>query len=403
MKLSDIDALQSPQARALLDAHHMDDPHEFALRHARRRHLPIAAIAEQIACRTKAAAKLPALSKSDFLYSPVALEQCSREATAHFKAGFMAGGSVVDITGGLGIDTLAFARSFERVVYCEKDEVLAKLFAANVQSMRVDNIDIRHADGVTYLRNVADDAFDWIFGDPSRRNGTARKVGLTACEPDVTQMEVLMLAKARRVCIKASPALDIVMAQRQLAHLQRCLVVSVNGKCKEVLLLSGRAQPNGSRVAVESVLLNETGQVRYRIDGAYEPSARCRDITMRRKYLYEPDAAIIKAHLSSKVCAAYGLSFINATTDYATGDKLLQDFPGRTFEIVASLPWRKKAVRAYLHAHHIEKANISRRDFPHAPEEVRKMLPAKEGGDEFLFFTRDSNRDPIMIHARKPH
>ena len=102
--------------------HQTDDPAAFAMQFHDRKDLPVRAMAEQIGCRQKAVKKLPTLSQHNLLYTPLALEQSSGERTAAYKASFMSGKRMIDLSGGLGVDTMFLARVFGQVVYCERDQ-----------------------------------------------------------------------------------------------------------------------------------------------------------------------------------------------------------------------------------------------------------------------------------------
>ncbi|WP_232203906.1 class I SAM-dependent methyltransferase [Chlorobaculum parvum] len=154
MTLDELHSLLDPQVLALIDAHAGDDPADFAMRFHGRSDLPVRAMAEQIACRKKAAVKLPSLSRFPLLYTKLALEQASGERAAEWKASLMQGRRAIDLTGGLGIDTLFLARRFEHVVSCERNEALARLAEANRRVMGVTNVETRIGDSASCLQGT---------------------------------------------------------------------------------------------------------------------------------------------------------------------------------------------------------------------------------------------------------
>jgi len=398
MTLDELNSLLDPQVLALIDAHADDDPADFAMRFHGRRDLPVRAMAEQIACRKKAAAKLPSLSRFPLLYTRLALEQASGERAAELKASLMQGRRTIDLTGGLGIDTLFLARRFEHVVSCERDEALARLAEANRRVMGIANVETRIGDSAELLAGYADDSFDWVLVDPARREHGGRSAGLTASSPDVVRLHDLMLRKARQVCIKASPALEISGLDAQLPTLSEIIAVSVDGECKEVLLLLDREHEAGWTPEVRAVCL---GSETFKIASGDEPPD-CRVAETPGAWFYEPDAAIIKARLTGELARQMGLEFVNWTVDYLTSDSLVERFPGRSFRIEECRPFRPKSFRKELAELGITKAAIQRRDFPLSVEELRKRYKIGESSERYLFFTKDASGKLIWLSCRKP-
>ncbi|MBN1928068.1 MAG: class I SAM-dependent methyltransferase [Chlorobiaceae bacterium] len=398
MTLDELHSLCDPQVLALIDAHAGDDPAAFAMRFHGRSDLPVRAMAEQIACRKKAAVKLPSLSRFPLLYTRLALEQASGERAAERKASLMSGRRAIDLTGGLGIDTLFLARRFERVVSCERDEALARLAEANRRTLGVANVETRIGDSEEILAGFADDSFDWVMVDPARREHGGRSAGLVASSPDVVRLHDLMLRKAARVCIKASPALEISGLEAQLPALSEVIAISVDGECKEVLLLLDRRHEAGRKPKVRAVCL---GREDFEIaSSGDEPPAR--DVAdTPGAWLYEPDAAIIKARLTGELARQLHLEFLNRTVDYLTSDRLVEPFPGRSFRIEASRPFRPKSFRKDMSELGIANAAVQRRDFPLSVEELRKRYKIGESSERFLFFTKDSSGGLFWLSCRK--
>ncbi|NTW55079.1 MAG: methyltransferase domain-containing protein [Chlorobaculum sp.] len=398
MTLDELQSLCDPGVLALIDAHAGDDPAAFALRFHGRSDLPVRAMAEQIACRKKAAVKLPSLSRFPLLYTRLGLEQASGERAAEWKSSLMTGRRAIDLTGGLGIDTLFLARRFERVVSCERSEALARLAETNRRTLGVTNVETRIGDSEETLAGYEDDSFDWILVDPARREHGGRSAGLAASSPDVARLHDLMLRKAARVCIKASPALEISGLEAQLPALSEVIAVSVDGECKEVLLLLDRQHEVGRKPIVRAVCL---GREDFEIaSSGDEPPAR-EVAETPGAWFYEPDAAIIKARLTGELARQLLLEFLNRTVDYLTSDRLVEPFPGRSFRIEACRPFRPKSFRKDLSELGIANAAVQRRDFPLSVEELRKRYKIGESSERFLFFTKDGSGGLFWLSCRK--
>jgi hypothetical protein len=399
MTSDELHALLAPGVLALIDAHAHDDPLAFAMHFHGRKDLPVRAMAEQIACRQKAVKKLPSLSHYPLLYTRLGLEQASGERAAEWKAGLMSGNRIIDLTGGLGIDTIYFSRRFAEVVYCERDTVLAELAEHNRRTIGIANVQTLVGDSARILEGVPDDSFDWVFVDPARREQGGRSVGLEATSPDVVELHDLMLKKATRVCIKASPALEISGLEEKLPNLSSIVVVSVEGECKEILLMLDREHVAGKCPSVRAICLDagvfEIGSKKS------EPAERV-VASAAGGWLYEPDAAIIKARLTGELARNLNLEYLNNSVDYLTSDRLVEPFPGRSFRVEECLPFKPKSFRSELSARGIAKAAIQRRDFPLSVEELRKKYRLGESSEEYLFFTKDASGDLLCLWCRKP-
>ena len=397
MTIAELQNLLQPEIQALLALHHSDDPAAFAMQFHGRKELPIRAMAEQLACRQKAVKKLPTLSKQNLIYTPLALEQASGERTAVYKASFISGKRVIDLSGGLGVDTMFFARVFQEVVYCERDPLLCAVVEHNLKVSGISNVQVKNADSISLLAAYPDDFFDWIFVDPARREEGRRSIALEAASPDVVASHDLLLRYAQRVCIKASPALEISGLKKLLPALHTISVASVDRDCKEILLLLERAYPADGPVQVKAVCLNADSEEITEVVGG-EETQRVVAASVK-EYLYEPDPAIIKARLSAVLARDFSLEFVNKSVDYLTADRKIDAFPGRTFRVVECISYKPKSFRAFLERHAITGASIQRRDFPLSTEELRKKYRLLESERAFLFFTRGSAGHPLCIYA----
>ncbi len=364
-----------------------------------RKDLPVRAIAEQIAARRKALKKLPTLSRLSLLYTPLALEQASGERTARYKATLMGGRRLLDMTGGLGIDTIFFAGVFQEVVYCERDSLLSAIALHNFRRAGGAHIEVKNAESVELLASYPDDYFDWLYLDPARREHGRRSVGLEAASPDAVAAHDLLLRKAQRVCIKASPAIETSTLKTLLPALASIKVVSVEGECREILLLLDRNAAERP-VSLSAVSLCSVSEEVVEI--IREGAAQRVVATSLKGYFYEPDPAVIKARLAPELARRYGMEFVNQTIDYLLSDTRIEPFPGRSFRLVESVLYKPKTFRTFLQRHNISGASIQRRDFPLSTDALRKQYRLAESDRNFLFFSRDSQGRPACFYCVKP-
>lgn len=239
----------SPETILFIREHRNDDIRSLALQAKKYPQVDMTSAIVQIAGWQATTSKIPSWHATEGLLYPrhLSLEQCSSEVSALYKASLVHGESLVDLTGGFGIDCAFLATQFKTVTYVERQEELCELAKHNFPLLGLKHIRVQNGDGVEYLQQMP--AVECIFLDPARRNEHgAKTVAISDCEPDVTILEKLLLEKGRQVMIKLSPMLDLSLAIRDMQHVSEIHIVSVNNECKELLLLlrSGINSPEGS-------------------------------------------------------------------------------------------------------------------------------------------------------------
>ncbi|ACF14537.1 conserved hypothetical protein [Chloroherpeton thalassium ATCC 35110] len=394
-------ALLKTEAQAFLQQHLAEDPSSVALKYHGEKSLPIRAIAEQIRCIKKAKKKLPNFVREDMIFTEQSLEQCSSEQTALYKSRLMQGRRLIDLTGGLGVDTIFLAKSFESVTYVEQDAILAKLFRHNLEKIDAKNIAIVNEESLAHLQTYPNKFFDWLYIDPSRRKDGRRLYSLEDCSPNVLLHQNLLMAKAAQVCIKVSPLMDLTAIQKTVSNLKEIHVVSVDDECKEILIVLSDLQL-GAAPVVKAVSLSRKQSVpSFELSAAASDAFEKKIVDELRPYFYVPDVALTKANLTPKLAAARGLYFINPAIDYLTADVFDKGFPGRVFQVERVLAFKKKGLRKQLVEAGYAAASLARRDFPYSPEELRKLLKLEESREAFLFFTKTNSKKLVCICCKK--
>lgn len=386
-------------ARRYMAAHLHDDPAHLALQARRHPGLPVPALVRQIQARQKARAKLPAWADNPDLMFPPALsvEQASSDRTAAFKASLVDGARLADLTGGFGADTACFAARVQHVDYVERDARLADVVRYNFAQLGVRNVTVHHADAVHFLRNTTEQ-FDWLYLDPARRDSAARKTfRLADCEPDVLKLLPLLLRRAPRILLKTSPMLDIEQAILELGHVRRLWVLAVHNECKEVLYELGEEPAvDPERYAVD--LRRDGAQHEFRLNRAREARATPR-YAEAQQYLYEPNAAVLKAGAFRSIGSAFELLKLHQHSHLYTSDTLRLDFPGRIFKVLATEKADGDALKAYLGPE--ARAHVTTRNFPFSVAEFRRRTGIREGGHVYLFATTDLRSRPVVLVCEK--
>ena len=339
----------------------------------------------QIEARQLLQKKVPSWSQNDELLFPVRLsiEQCSSEATAHYKADLLQGDSFADLTGGLGIDTFFIAQHFTKADYVERQSELCELARHNFEVLGA-NIEVHNATAEDYLNHCS--SVDCLYLDPARRDAYGRKtVGIGDCTPNVAELQNLLLQRARRVMIKLSPMLDISKALEELHCVSDVHVVAVNNECKELIFILERGFSNNP--VLHCVTFEQEHDCPLRL--ADEPL----------RYLYEPNAAVMKAGAYKWVSECFDVLKLHKNSHLYTSDTLILDFAGRIFEVEDWADYNKKVKSTLLAG--VDKANLAVRNFPLSVDELRKALKITEGGEVYLFATTLRDGRKVMIKTRK--
>ncbi|MBR6606624.1 MAG: SAM-dependent methyltransferase [Prevotella sp.] len=380
---------------------------------------------DQIAGRQTARQKLPSWAATDdIVYPPhLSMEQCSSEQTARYKMKLSSPSphpsskpshpsSLIDLTGGFGVDFSFMSRGFERAVYVERLENLCDIARHNFALLGMDNAEVVCGDGVDYLKSV--DHVSVIYLDPARRNEHGGKTyAISDCTPDVIELKDLLLQKADRVIVKLSPMLDWHKAISDLGDaVAEVHIVSVDNECKELLLVMQSPEAEDvSRKAVKVVCVNNEKEFVFRSEGVKDLGVREADNELSIKhyelsiangssstespFLYEPNASIMKAGCFSAIEQTFGVKQLERNSHLFVSESFVEDFPGRKFRIRTVTTMNKKDIKKALSG--IDKANISVRNFPISVAELRKRLKIKEGGSDYIFATTLIDKSHVLL------
>jgi 16S rRNA G966 N2-methylase RsmD len=392
-----LETLTSPKVRRFMREHALDDPHQLALQAHRYPDLPIAAIAEQLQARRKAQPKLPEWFATEGLVFPPALsmEQCSSETAARYKGSLLHGQRLVDLTGGAGVDTYYLSQSFAQTDYVEQDERLAQLARHNFAVLGASSISTHATSAEAFLSSLFQPV-DALYLDPARRDAQARRVfQLADSTPNVLELQNELLAKATTVLLKTAPLLDLQATLQVLKNVSQVHVVAVRNEVKEVLYRMDRGHTGEPEIT--AINLQAAFEVPFSFFRAQETRAEA-TYAEPKTYLYEPNAALMKAGAFKLIAQRFGLSKLHPNTHLYTSDQLTADFPGRAFRCRAVVPCQKKSVRKHVPD---GRASIATRNFPDAVAAVRKKLGLEDGGRAYLFAARLVNEQLRIVITEK--
>tara|TARA_R110001599_G_scaffold184627_3_gene378419 strand:+ start:60779 stop:61960 length:1182 start_codon:yes stop_codon:yes gene_type:complete len=362
--------------------HINDDPAEIMLQSRKFPELPMRDIVVQIASRQKAKDKLPEwFGNYDLILPPKQnLEQASSEISAKFKARFVEGDSLVDLTGGTGVDTFYLSRKMRSTVYVEPNEELCGASKHNFEVLGV-NIEVQNSTAEDMLNQNTVQS-DWIFIDPSRRDDSQNRVyALEDCEPNVIELEEQLLNSAKNVLIKASPMLDIKKTLQQFSSCYKVQVVAVDNEVKELLLYLRK--DNEGEADIEAWNISDKRDEEQFSFKYSEEEASDFNIGEPIRYIYEPNAALMKAGAYKLLSSEFGVLKLHPNTHLYTSDELIENFPGKKLLIKEVFKPSKKEIKKRVKN---DTVNVIVRNYPMGANEIKKKFGLKDGGEEFLIF-----------------
>ncbi len=351
-------------------------------------------LVEQIEAKKKCQYKLPTWFNTENIYYPnkLNIEQTSSEITAKFKSKLLKGDTIVDLTGGFGVDCFYFSKRFKKITHCEIDSKLSKIVTHNYQQLNIDTIESLNVDGIGYLQNSST-KFDWIYIDPSRRNDIKEKVFLLKdCLPNIPKNLDILFNHSNNILIKISPILDIKSAINELQFVKKVHIVAVNNEVKELLFILEKGYSDSINIKTINLQKNENQLFEFEFRVSKTPI-----LSLPKKYIYEPNSAILKSGGFSQIANQLKIEKLHQHSHLYTSDDLIS-FPGRRFKLLHNIPFDKKKLKKLIPNN---KANITTRNFPLTVSQIRKKLKIKDGGTQYLFCTMDLNNKHIILICQK--
>lgn len=375
-------------------------------------------VATQVRLGAQLRRKLPRwASLGAFVPSPLTLEQCSSQATAELKARLFVHSTdtILDLTGGLGVDFVALASVAQRGIYVEQSAALVQAAEYNLPRLLPPHTPYSivagsSVDSLTELLSTHRPSL--LYVDPARREGldTHRRVyAIEDCTPDLKVILATLLdlrtetGYAPRLVVKLSPMLDLKHSLRSYPSIRGVYIVALRGEVKELLLAFDLAMDTDlpeDEIPIHAIDLSSEGH-EHRFTSTYaEEQVATSYAPQPSRYIYEPNAAIMKSGLFASLGLQLGLKALHQHSHLFTADTLLADFPGRTFECLEVIPFSSSIAKGLRKR--LERAEISCRNFPLRPDALRTKLRIASGGDTTLMGTTLLDGAPVLLRLVRP-
>lgn len=378
-----ITSVLRPEIQEFIQFHEKADVRELVLSQKNVSGVPIAWIAQQIQGRRKAREKLPQWYSTPGIVYPPALnmEQCSSEITGRYKKGLVTGHHMADLTGGFGVDAFFLSQQFQLIDFVEPDKDLMHLARHNLEVLGASNINFHDQTTEDFLA-FHSTIYDFLYLDPSRRSTGRKLVKLEDCFPNVVALRPRLLQQSSHVLIKASPLLDLKQAHRELGSVDQFIVLAHANECRELLLSLRRDAAD--EPTIHAVELDRDGEpTPFAFTWSQEKAASV-EFAEPEEFVYEPNAAILKAGAFKLIGRQFGLQKLNPDTHLYTSRGKIREFPGRIFKVIEEVALDRDVKTRFPDGF----ANILTRNYPMSAAEILKRTGLREGGERYLICAR---------------
>jgi SAM-dependent methyltransferase len=385
MDLATFDALRADEGRRLLaaiTARGLTEANTLALATELRQHYPaplVAAAMTQVRLRVRARIKFGA--DADRMYfTQAGLEQATSGLVAAYHATrYAAVTRIADLCCGIGGDVRALAGGHQ-VTAIDRDPLTAAIAAANVEALGLSNCVSVLCDDVTTFDLTG---YDAAFLDPSRRTAERRIFNVADYQPPWLFIGDLV-RRVGTVGVKVAPGIPHALIPPDA----EAEWVSRDGDVKEAALWFGALRDGATE---RRATLLPAGATLTESETAPPP------VTPPRRYLYEPDGAVIRAHLVAEVAALLDGALLDPTIAYVTSDALITTPFARPYRIDAAMPFNLKRLRATLRERGIGHVIIKKRGSPLAPESLQRDLRLAGDATCTLFLTKVAGKHTVLI------
>jgi hypothetical protein len=376
-----IKVLENPDAISFMNSHISDDVALLALKYQGKVVFNITVCLQLMAIYRKAKKKLPSFWTHKLALDARSYEQSSSEAVAAYKASFIKGNSFLDITGGLGVDSIFLSKGFYEAVAVEQNEELHTIAAYNASKMHVPILRVL-GDGVTHLSKGK---VTWLYIDPDRRAGHKRAVDLNYLSPNVIELLPLINSQAEQTYIKLSPLYDIREAYRQFSDLREIHLIAERGEMKEVGLVLSKLNDTECQLHLVDVASGFRSDLSWSTMGGKVTASEYNN----QKYLHIPKALVSKAsaaHFFAGIGVVRHIEFELFFSDCI----LRAGF--RNFELLYSGGMSPKSLRKILQNIGIRKINVIIKGSNEHADVWHKKLGTTDGGNYYAIVCKGKKK-----------
>jgi hypothetical protein len=120
-------------------------------------------------------------------------------------------------------------------------------------------------------------------------------------------------------------------------------------------------------------------------------------VTLPGAVLYEPDGAVIRAHLVEQLAGRLNATKLDPDIAYLTAGAYTPTPFARAYTIEEHLPFNLKKLRARLRALHVGRVVVKKRGSPLDPADLIRRLRLRGTDERTLFLTHLDGRPAVLI------
>jgi hypothetical protein len=345
-------------------------------------------MATQIDLKKKLHKKIHVFAEASCLVTQKAFEQATGSSVAKFKASYFENSfsQVVDLTGGLGVETYYWAKQGKKVLYIEQDECLFQLSKFNFDRLGIKNqVSMSCGNSMEFINKVSENAL--IIADPDRRGlGDARILSTEEFLPNPIQIWDSLRSENVFILIKLPPIIDITYVQNTFKDFNEIIVISHKNEVKEVGVWKMPGSYEKKLTAINIDYLDIPHIYTCNLSNLNSGKEVQTEEYHNEQYLIYPSKAIIKAGLSNQFAQSNELKVIERQLPLYFTNNLSIQLDSIAFEVILHNKYNPKSFSRFLKQHSIKRANLisfSHRLTPISLENKNKLPP---GSDYYFFF-----------------
>lgn len=382
-----IRVLENQEARSFISEHRHEDPVQLSLNKHSSDLFNTRIAIQLISYYQKAKDKLPLWVENLLALDRRSLEQSTSQRLAEWRKDQVKGEHLLELTGGLGVDSVYLSQSFKRVTSLEINPVLTEFAGYNDIRLGIGNVERMTKDAGQW-EDLHEGQFTTVFIDPDRRpSGNRRVSGLAHSEPPVLNWLPKLLSRSERVLIKCSPMEDLSELIRTVPGLYCMYCISIQNEMKEILL---ELKQGAAMAGIRAIEMDKETVHTFTADSS---TGRVPVLSGAASVILEPAAAIRKAGLGEAYASKFELKALSTVGEYYAADHIPENFCGRWWSVVLEGKLNWKTLKQELNSRNINQLNILRKHFPMSSEQVRAKLKIAEGGEYYLILSLNRQQE----------
>ena len=381
-----IATLKMEDAKSFIASYLHSDLSVLGLAHSGKTRFNITVCLQLMAVYKKAKYKLPIFVDNLLAIDARSYEQATSQKIAEYKQQFISGESLLDLTAGIGVDSLFLSPNFKKVVAVERNKELHDLAVYNLRKLGIENITRVCGDAKDYLNKEV----DWVYIDPDRRPGEKRAVKLENLEPNVLELLPTLKLNCAMAYIKLSPLFDVDEIWRVFADAEKIVVLAENNEIKEVgVILNFKTKAISRTILLADVATGFS----FKSDGDEQFMHK---VINNKNYFMVPNVLLTK----SRLIDIY-LSNLNVERHpdfgYYFSEVLRIDEGYRTFKVISEMGFNSTDIKSSLDSLGTKQVNIIIKGLNDKPAKWHSKLKTRDGGNVYLFLLKGKSKQALLV------